>query len=137
MPTSSTKPIDEVDTGDVEGFGIARIRIGEEDLVVAVADEPSERARGLMEVTDLGELNGMLFSWGGSEVTTGFYMKNTLIPLTIAFYAHDGSYVDSFEMEPCRSEDCPTYRAGGPFSYAIEFPAVRDVSAGERLVLQP
>lgn len=139
VPTSSspTTPIDEVDTGDVEGFDVSRIRIGDEDLVVALADEPAERARGLMEVFDLGELDGMLFSWGGSQVTTGFYMKNTLIPLTIAFYADDGSYVDSFEMEPCSTEECPTYRASGSFAYAIEFPAVRDVSAGDRLFLQP
>lgn len=138
VPTSSTTtPIDEVDTGDVEGFGVARIRVGDEELVVAVADEPAERARGLMEVNDLGDLNGMLFSWGGDEVTTGFYMKNTLIPLTIAFYAADGSYVDSLEMEPCRTDECPTYRSSGPFAYAIEFPAVRGVSPNDRLVLQP
>lgn len=135
--TSTTTPIDAVETGDVEGFGVARIRLGDENLLVAVADEPAERSRGLMDVTDLGELDGMLFSWGGSEVTTGFYMKNTLIPLTIAFYAADGSHVDSFEMDPCRTDECPTYRASGPFAYAIEFPAVRDVSAADRLVLQP
>jgi len=133
----TTTPIDEIDTGDVEGFDVARIRIGDEDLVVAVADEPAERARGLMEVTDLGELDGMLFSWGGDEVATGFYMKNTLIPLTIAFYAADGSYVDSFDMEPCRTDECPTYRSSGPFAVAIEFPAVRGVSPDHRLVLQP
>lgn len=142
MPTpsttsSTTTPIDEVGTGDVEGFGVTTVRLGGEDLVLGVADEPAERARGLMEVTDLGGLDGMLFSWGGSEVTTGFFMKNTLIPLTIAFYAADGSFVDSFEMEPCTTEECPTYRASGPFAYAIEFPAVRDVSGDDRLVLQP
>lgn len=138
MPaTTAIDEIDEIDTGDVEGFGVARVRIGNEDLVVAVADEPAERARGLMGVTDLGELDGMLFSWGGSEVDTGFYMKNTLIPLTIAFYAEDGSYVDSFEMQPCDTEECPTYRSSGPFAYAIEFPAVRVVSTDDRLVLQP
>ena len=126
-----------VETGDVEGFGVARIRIGDENLLVAVADEPAERSRGLMDVTDLGELDGMLFTWGGSEVTTGFHMRNTLIPLTIAFYADDGSHVDSFEMDPCTTDECPTYRARGPFAYAIEFPAVRDVSTADRLVLQP
>ena len=119
------------------GFGLQLVELGDHELVVAVADTAALRGRGLMGVEGLGSLDGMLFSWGGEEVTSGFYMKNTLIPLTIAFYAADGSYVDSLEMVPCKADPCETYRASGPYAYAIEFFGGRRIAPDDRLVLDP
>ncbi len=126
-----------IDTGDVVGFGLQLVELGGQELVVAVADTATRRGRGLMGVEGLGSLDGMLFTWGGESVTSGFYMKNTLIPLTIAFYAADGSYVDSVEMVPCEIDPCQTYRASAPYAYAIEFFGERRISPGDILVLEP
>ncbi|RPI22311.1 MAG: hypothetical protein EHM57_05495, partial [Actinobacteria bacterium] len=54
---------------------------------------------------------------------SGFWMKNTLLPLDIAFFAGDGSFVDRLTMEPCPGDPCPVYRPSGPYRLAVEVPA--------------
>jgi uncharacterized protein len=117
----STSPDVVVDTGDVEGFGLGEVTIGDETLVVAVADESRLRQRGLMNVTDLGELDGMLFVMD-EAVRSAFTMRNTLIPLHIAFFTDSGDLVDVLEMSPCDQEPCPSYRPRGSYRYAVEVP---------------
>jgi uncharacterized membrane protein (UPF0127 family) len=100
------------------------IRLDGDELLVAVADTPPLRQVGLMNVADLGDLDGMLFVFE-ADSSGGFWMKDTLIPLDIAFFEADGSFVDGFLMEPCTTTDCPTYRPSGPYRYALEVPAGR------------
>ena len=109
--------------------------LGDEILVVAVADESGLRARGLMGVEDFGDHDGMLFTWGGDVVSGRFFMLNTLVPLTIAFFEADGGFVDSFVMVPCVEEPCERYSAAGPYAFALELPADRAVEPGTRLGL--
>jgi uncharacterized membrane protein (UPF0127 family) len=75
-----------------------------------------------MGVADLGALRGMLFVWP-DDVSSGFWMKDTLIPLDIAFFAADGSLVDRLSMVPCEADPCPSYRPSGPYRTALEVPA--------------
>ncbi len=98
------------------------VSIDDRQMVVAVADTPEARSRGLMGLTDLGGVDGMLFLFE-ADTESGFWMKDTLIPLDIAFFADDGTFVDMLTMEPCTTGDCPTYHAGGPYRYAVEAPA--------------
>ena len=132
----STAPT-EVDTGDVTGFDIIEARLGGRMLTLALADDSVSRSRGLMEVADLGDLDGMLFSWGGDTVSSRFTMRNTLIPLHIVFFDADGRIVSRTDMVPCDVDDCPTYGAAGPYAFAIEFPAGTAVSTDDRLELDP
>ncbi len=115
-----------VDTGDIEGFETALIEVGGEPLVVAIADDSALRSRGLMGVTDFGDLDGMLFVYDVS--TNGaFWMRDTLVPLDIAFFAADGSLVKVLTMVPCPPEssdaECERYRPDGPYVAALERPA--------------
>jgi uncharacterized membrane protein (UPF0127 family) len=88
-------------------------------LDVRIADSDDERARGLMGVEDLGEHEGMAFVY--DEPTTGsFWMKDTLIPLSIAFVDGSGTIVTVREMEPCTSDPCPTYGADAAYVLAVE-----------------
>jgi len=96
--------------------------VGGEKWAVAVADDAAERARGLMGVADLGGLRGMLFVFP-EESSTGFWMKDTVLALDVAFFAGDGSLVDLLEMVPCEADPCPVYRPAGSFRYALEVPA--------------
>ena len=96
--------------------------MGGEKWAVAVADDAAERARGLMGVADLGGLRGMLFVFP-EESSTGFWMKDTVLALDVAFFAGDGSLVDLLEMVPCEADPCPVYRPAGPYRYALEVPA--------------
>jgi uncharacterized membrane protein (UPF0127 family) len=86
------------------------------ELLVEIADTPEERARGLMFREQLPEDRGMLFVFE-HDTTSGFWMKDTLIPLTVAFVAVDGRVIDIQDMEPLSEE---THFPSGPYRYAVE-----------------
>lgn len=63
---------------------------GQAAFTVQVADDPRERARGLMHVERMGTLEGMLFAYEAPGPAS-FWMANTLIPLDMIFAAPDGT----------------------------------------------
>jgi uncharacterized membrane protein (UPF0127 family) len=89
------------------------------ELNVDVAEDDASRERGLMGVTDLGTNDGMAFTWTEPTDAT-FWMKDTLIPLSIAFWGSDGRIVDLQNMEPCRANPCPLYRSTATSVGAVE-----------------
>jgi uncharacterized protein len=106
-------------------------------LLVAASDQ--QRQRGLMEVTDLGGYEGMVFIWDG-DVDGGFWMRNTPTPLSIAWFDADGEFVSATDMAPCSATaDCPVYRPDGPYRFAVEMfqgdLAALGVGPGSRLAL--
>jgi hypothetical protein len=86
------------------------------EISVEVAKTPEERATGLMNRKHLGKDEGMLFIFE-TEGYHGFWMKNTLIPLSIAFIDKEGKIVRISEMKPLTldSHDPPQ-----PVLYALE-----------------
>jgi uncharacterized membrane protein (UPF0127 family) len=88
-----------------------------------LAATPESRERGLMFVTDptLGGYDGMLFQFD-EDGSGGFWMKDTRLPLSIAYVAADGSVVSTADMAPCPdgTERCPGYPPDGPYRYAVE-----------------
>lgn len=109
--------------GDRDGDGDATatiVVIGGEgegvELRVELARTAGERSRGLMFREELAEDGGMLFVYE-EDTGAGFWMKDTLIPLSIAFIAADGTIVDIQDMEPL-SED--THRPSEAYRYALE-----------------
>jgi uncharacterized protein len=111
------------------GFGEVQATIRAPDgevceVCLLSATTAEQRERGLMEVTDpdLGGYDGMLFRFA-SEVGGGFYMRNTPLPLEIAYLSVSGAVVAIREMEPCDDVDgCPTYPPGGDYVRTIEVP---------------
>jgi len=93
---------------------------GDHEGCLLLADSGRERQRGLMERTDLDGHAGMLFVF--DEVAPrSFWMRNTPLPLSIAFYDGDGGFVSSADMEPCGDrDDCPSTFSAGPAMYAVE-----------------
>ncbi len=89
------------------------------EVPVYVADDAGERGRGLMFREDLPPGTGMVFIFPGAR-TGAFYMKNTLIPLSIAFYGEGGRVLRVLDMEPCEAEPCPLYDPGVAFTGALE-----------------
>ncbi len=77
-------------------------------LKVEVADDPKERERGLMFRESLPKRAGMVFIFF-EETRGGFWMKNTRIPLSIAFFDRDGEIVRILDMDPCKRDPCRIY----------------------------
>jgi uncharacterized protein len=96
-----------------------RFGAGTPVLHVAVATTDRDRQRGLMGVRSLPRDAGMAFVWT-EPTTSAFWMKDTPVPLSIAFVDDGGRIVTIREMEPCRAEPCPVYRSDAPFVLAIE-----------------
>jgi len=122
LTTTTTPPTTTLNLGDLDTWEVGTVLVDGDELMVAVADDPGERAQGLMGVDDLGTLAGMLFVFE-SDSQGGFWMKDTIIPLDIAFFAEDGSLVDRQLMEPCEADPCPLYYSGVPYRWALETPA--------------
>jgi uncharacterized protein len=99
----------------------AVIKTGDDEVVVHVeiADTSAERARGLMGRTELADDAGMVFAFPQGS-TTPFWMKDTLIPLSIAYYGADGRIVRILDMEPCRRDPCPVYDPHATYRGALE-----------------
>jgi uncharacterized membrane protein (UPF0127 family) len=96
--------------------GINTARGERVEVRAEIADEVAEHETGLMERTALAEDAGMLFVFPG-ERRRSFWMKNTLIPLSIAYIDGDGGIVDIQDMQPL---DESTYPSAAPAQYALE-----------------
>lgn len=92
------------------------LRVGSHVFHVEVAATPSQHALGLMRRTHLASDAGMLFVFEQQDRHC-FWMDNTLIPLSIAFLADDGTVLELQAMQP-RTQDlhCPA----APVRYALE-----------------
>jgi uncharacterized protein len=97
------------------------------DVCLWVARTSEEHQRGLMGVTDLSGADGMLFRFG-APTSVNFWMRDTPLPLSIAFFAADGTFVSSADMTPCMTGPdaaCARYAADGEYADALEVAAGR------------
>jgi uncharacterized protein len=88
------------------------------------------RSRGLMGRAQ-APADGMLFVFP-RDTNGGFWMKDTLVPLTIVFFDASGVRVRRLAMTPCRRDPCPVYVPGRAYSFALELRA-SDTRAGRLL----
>jgi uncharacterized membrane protein (UPF0127 family) len=117
------------DTGTVKESGLPVIwftntQARSAPLAVEVADDGQEQICGLMWRTEMPEDQGMLFVFAYDYVG-GFWNRNTLIPLSVAYVAGDGTIVDIIDMQAIREGEEPAIQqprqmAGRPVRYVIE-----------------
>lgn len=88
------------------------------NLLIAETDE--QRGYGLMYRRRLAPDRGMVFLWQ-QDAAASFYMLNTLIPLSIAFFDSNNIIIDIQDMDPCREgEQCPTHGPNQTYRGALE-----------------
>jgi uncharacterized protein len=108
-------------------------------LHVQIAETEAAREHGLMDRTSLAPDAGMAFLFD-SPVQVGFYMKDTLIPLSIAFWDQNLRIVSILDMAPCRADPCPDYFARRAFVGAVEanqgFFAEHGIEVGDGVELE-
>jgi|SRR5205814_2991222 len=75
-----------------------RLNAGIHNIQAEVAQTPDERATGLMFRKEMAANSGMLFAFEQAG-TQCFWMKNTLLPLAVAFVADDGTIINLDEMK--------------------------------------
>jgi uncharacterized protein len=97
-------------------FKKGQIKVGPHPLKVELAVEEPERMQGLMFRKVLGKEDGMLFVFDEAAYHS-MWMKNTLIPLSVAFVDASGEILNILDMEPLTLD---THSAAGPARYAIE-----------------
>jgi uncharacterized protein len=94
------------------------LRLDGEPLRPELAMTSAQRSLGLMH-RKRAPKDGMLFVFP-YDTTGGFWMKNTLVPLTIVFFDADGRRVRKLSMTPCRQESCPIYDPRRRYRFALE-----------------
>lgn len=109
-------------------FKKGKLKIGGKTLQVEIAETELQQAYGLMFRKSMPENHGMIFIFKDSVVRR-FWMKNTLIPLSIAYFDEKQTLVDIIDMKPVRSvksvlsveeDQLPSYPSSAPAMYALE-----------------
>jgi uncharacterized membrane protein (UPF0127 family) len=107
------------------------LTIRDQKLLVEVASTPDTRATGLMHRFSLRPDHGMLFVFEAPQ-PLAFYMRNTYIPLSIAFVDARGRIINIEDMRP---KDESTHWSKGMAQYAIEMRqgwfAAKGIAAGD------
>lgn len=117
----------------VPAFSVVSLKVGKETVRAELAATEEQRARGLMFRKRLGKNSGMLFDFG-APARVCMWMKNTLIPLSVAFIDQDGVIVNIAEMVPMTTD---SHCSAGWVVYALEMNqgwfAARKVEPGSRI----
>jgi len=113
------------------------LRAGMYQIQAQVAQSPEQRAIGLMHRKSMPSHEGMLFVFESREIQC-FWMKNTLLPLSIAFVADDGRVVSMADMQPM---DETSHCSKEPVRFALEMNqgwfAQKGIKPGARLAGAP
>ena len=97
-------------------FKTSSVKVGSHPLKVEVAADEAQHLQGLMYRKSLGREEGMLFVFD-EPAYHSMWMKNTLIPLSVAFIDRNGVILNILDMEP---QTLDSHTAAGPAVYAIE-----------------
>ncbi len=110
------------------------LRIGTKKITAEIADEHHERSAGLMFRKSLATDSGMLFVMDVSG-PVGFWMKNTEVPLTIAYIDPAGVIKELHDLQPQNEKPVPSRFPN--IAYALEMPqgwfSKNNIWPGERL----
>lgn len=141
--TDSTESPPSTESGGRGGLPRGTLTITGEgpevQVQVEIAETLEAKVRGLMGRTSLAQGAGMVFL-ESEPTTTGFWMKDTLIPLSVAFWDEERRIFRILDMEPCPEEPCPTYEPKGAWVGALEvnqgFFDSQGVEVGDRVELR-
>lgn len=109
-------PHSAADTGQAQRLPTVSLSAGMHRISAEVAQSAEQRAIGLMYRKEMPQHAGMLFVFESAAVQC-FWMKNTLLPLSIAFLRDDGTIINVAEMKPLALD---SHCSAEPARYALE-----------------
>lgn len=113
------------------------ITVADKKLRIEYADSPTERQLGLMYRRALCEDCGMLFKFDSQRIGS-IWMKNTYIPLDLAYISANGEIIDIFPLQP---HDLTAVKSSEKVLYALEMNqgwfAKQDIRVGDRVTELP
>lgn len=119
--------------GYAHGAEAAELAIKDQTVHAEVAQDEVSRTKGLMYRKKLEENSGMLFVMDQSDLVC-MWMKNTLIPLSVAFIDQEGKIINIEQMQP-QTQDLHCSKAAARF--ALEMPLgwfkARQIGPGDRV----
>lgn len=129
-------------SADLAALPVERMDVGGVTFEVWIADEDAERRRGLMFASeeqlaplDDGTPRGMLFVYA-ADAQPGFWMRDTVVPLDLAYATADGRIVETHALEPL---DEMRVFAGQPIRFALEARrgtfATHGIGIGDRIAV--
>ena len=122
------------ESGPQPALPTTELRIGSKKITAEIADEEHERAAGLMFRKSLASDSGMLFVMDRSG-PVGFWMKNTEVPLTIAYIDAAGLIKELHDLQPRNETPVPSRFPN--IAYALEMPqgwfSKNNIWPGERI----
>ncbi|MEO8456356.1 MAG: DUF192 domain-containing protein [Chloroflexota bacterium] len=131
-PCGSETPAPAFDNAPTLTFGASS-----QALRVETASTAEEQHLGLMNRTCLGDDWGMIFVYT-TDVSDTFWMKNTFVPLTVAFVASDGTILALINMQPQTEE---LHASPSPYRWAIEanegWYTAHGIRVGDRVSIPP
>ena len=114
------------------------LHIGKASLTTEIAATPAQEERGLMWVSKLPDNDGMIFLQPKIGIAT-FWMKNTLIPLSIAFIDKDGVILEIHDMKAL--DETITRSDSDKVAYALEtnlhWFALNGIKPGDKITPPP
>ncbi len=126
-----------------ENFLKKKIKVGKTTLAVEIADTEPRRSQGLMFRKKLEPGHGMLFIFP-DESPRGFWMKNTLIPLSIGYFDKTKKLIRILDMDPqpgVSDFDLRIYNSDLGAQYALEVPqgwfSEKKIKIGDGLEFPP
>jgi uncharacterized protein len=106
---------------------------------VKIADDKEERSQGLRFREFLDDKNGMWFVFDDEDFHS-FWMKNTLIPLDIIFISQDFEIVDIIYAEPCKTDQCESYKPEKIAKHVLEvngnYTVKNDIEIGNKISIK-
>lgn len=128
LATGADKPANPslVKASKVSGFGEVALKVkpasaSSHRYCALLADTLDQREKGLMGQKDLAGYAGMAFVFK-ADTDVPFVMRNTIIPLSIAWIDDHRRVVAVADMDPCKAEPCTTYSPRRRYRSALEVP---------------
>jgi len=86
---------------------VIKLWLGRQEILAEIAAAPRELATGMMHRKEMGENEGMLFILPIPQQAS-FYMRNTYVPLSVAYIDTEGTILEIHDLQPLNEEPVPS-----------------------------